>query len=120
MTYRLWRSAEGIAVEKEGVWLVFSREEAGPLGLDLIRGGRTPASEERDELFRRLWAAGASYREIADASGLAQGSISNYRKRLGLPHRDASSAERGREKVDQLHSRQSRRRRRPSRLSASR
>ena len=105
MTYRLWRSAEGIAVEKEGVWLVFSREEAGELGLDLIRCGRSPASEERDELFRRLWAAGASYREIADALGLAQATISNYRKRLDLPHRDPLSAERGREKVDQLHSR---------------
>ena len=33
MTYRLWRSAEGIAVEKEGAWLVFSREEADQLGL---------------------------------------------------------------------------------------
>jgi predicted transcriptional regulator len=55
-------------------------------------------------LFRRLWAAGAIYREIADALGLAQATISNYRKRLDLPYRDASSAERGREKVDQLHS----------------
>lgn len=54
--------------------------------------GRHPcrrSTPDRDERFRKMWAEGATHRAIADALGIAHGSVKCNADRLGLTPRRA-------------------------------
>jgi ParB-like chromosome segregation protein Spo0J len=61
------------------------------LELNLPPRERIYRSKEVDwNLFKEMYDAGKTYREIGEAVGLSQNSVLNHRLRLGLPDRDPS------------------------------